>query len=175
MNIKFLNPFIEAGVEVIHKETGISFQRGDLRLEKTPYMSDDVTVIISLVGMVSGNVFYSTNLKSGMTLVSKMIGEPITDFDNLAQSGIAELGNVITGRASVKLAEAGYESTISPPALLLGKGAVLSTLDYFRLVVPLSGDEVSLTIHLALREDTSHNVATPSLAIPEKPNILEIK
>jgi CheY-specific phosphatase CheX len=33
----------------------------------------------------------------------------------LAQSGIAELANVITGRASVKLSQAGYEATISPP------------------------------------------------------------
>jgi chemotaxis protein CheX len=57
---------------------------------------------------------------------------------------VAELGNVITGRASVKLAEAGYEAVISPPTLLSGKGATISTLDFGRLVVPLNSECGSL-------------------------------
>lgn len=175
MNVKFLNPFIEAATEVIFKETGINFSRGDLGLEKSAYISDDTTVIISLVGGVTGNVFFSMDVKSAMTLASKMLGEPVTEFNNLAQSGIAELGNVITGRASVKLSTAGYESTISPPTLLYGKGATISTLDYPRLVVPFRVNDISFVIHLALREGNSHGLNTASLAVPERPNVQSMK
>jgi chemotaxis protein CheX len=52
----------------------------------------------------------------------------------------------------MKLAEAGYETNISTPSLIIGKGATLSTLEYPRLIVPLNTSIGSLTIHLALRE-----------------------
>lgn len=163
MNVKFLNPFVEAAYEVLQAETNIQMERGSLGLEKEPYRTDDVTVIISLIGRVEGNVFYSMNQQTAVNLASRMLGESLQELTHLAQSGIAELGNVITGRASVKLAEAGFESTISTPTLLMGRGSTISTLDYARLVVPLGSEYGSLVIHLALREGKQRNFKTTEL------------
>ncbi len=157
MNVKFLNPFVDAAYEVLLVETNQKIARGDLRLEKEPYHKYDITVIISLIGQVEGNVFYSMDQSTALQMASRILGEKMAEFNILAQSGIAELGNVITGRASVKLSQAGFESTISPPALLLGKGATISTLDYPRLVVPLQGECGYMYIHLALREGNVRN------------------
>jgi len=170
MNVKFLNPFIDAATEVISMETGVALQRGDLALEKSLYRTNDITVIIAMVGGVVGNVLYSLSFATGAALVSRMLGEKLEIFDALAQSGIAELGNVITGRASVKLAEAGFESTISPPAMVIGKDMMISTLDRPRLVVPFTSEYGPVIIHLALREGSP----TPSAAqipIPRSPEI----
>ena len=49
MNVKFLNPFVEAAHEVLQIETGYSMVRGELRLEKSLYVTDDVTVIIAII------------------------------------------------------------------------------------------------------------------------------
>ncbi|MCI0519184.1 MAG: chemotaxis protein CheX [Chloroflexi bacterium] len=171
MNVKFLNPFVDAAFEVLQVETNVNMTRGALGLEKEPYISDDVTVIISLIGQVEGNVLYSMSKDTAIKLASRIMGETMTVFTHLAQSGIAELGNVITGRASVKLSQAGFESTISPPTMLLGKGAVISTLDFARLVVPMEGDCGALMIHLALREGTRRFITTASLAVPDRPVI----
>jgi chemotaxis protein CheX len=169
MNVKFLNPFVESAFEVLQAEAGVQSTRGDLGLEKEPYITEDVTVIISLVGRVDGNVFYSMTQQTAIQLVSRVMGEPLEKFDVLAQSGIAELGNVITGRASVKLAAAGYEATISPPTLLLGKGATISTLDFPRLIVPMIGEWGQITIHLALREGTNQSFSAGSNPVaPQK-------
>jgi chemotaxis protein CheX len=168
MNVKFLNPFLEAVFEVLQTETGFEMKKGELKLEKGAYITDDILVIIALVGAVEGNVLYSLNKETAMTLVSKMLGETVTQFDSFAQSGIAELGNVITGKASVKLSHAGYESTISPPTLILGKGATISTLDYPRLIVPLEGECGPVTVHLALRENLSTQ-KTAQIPVPPKP------
>lgn len=160
MNVKFLNPFVDAAFEVIEVETGYKIARGELGLEKDAYVTDDITVIISLVGQVEGNVFYSMPSGTALALASRILGEDLPQFDALAQSGIAELANVITGRASIKLAESGFQSTMSPPTMLQGKGARISTLDYARLLVPLSGDCGNLAIHLALREAINPNFST---------------
>ena len=162
MNVKFLNPFVDAAYQVIQVETGLSVTRGDLILDKEPYTTDDLTVIISLVGQIIGNVIYSMNLATALSLASKMMGEQVKGLDPLAQSSIAELGNVITGRASMLLSGAGFESIISTPTLLQGKGAVISTLDFARLVVPLNTELGSVTIHLALRE-ANKSIAGPVL------------
>jgi chemotaxis protein CheX len=69
----------------------------------------------------------------------------------LAQSGIGELGNVITGRAGILLAEAGYPSNITPPALVVGKGTLVTTLDLNRLVFPLQTEQGPLEIHVVLK------------------------
>lgn len=171
MNVKFLNPFIEAAFEVLKAEAGVNPARGPLGLEQNEYKTDDITVILALVGAVEGTVYYGMSNETAMLLVSKMIGENITSFNSLAQSGIAELGNVITGRASVKLSVAGYEATISPPTLLLGKDATISTLDFARIVVPVMFDGAQINIHLALRDGKLHGQTTAQMAIPAKPDV----
>lgn len=170
MNVKFLNPFVEAAYEVLQSEAGVTIARGELSLEKNAYVTDDVTVIISLVGRVEGVVLYSMNEQTAVSLASRILGEPIADgFNGLAQSGVAELGNVITGRASVKLSEAGYEANISPPTLLTGRGATVSTLDFGRLVVPLNSECGSVVIHLALRNGINRGLSAAALPVPARP------
>jgi chemotaxis protein CheX len=171
MNVKFLNPFVEAAFEVLPAEAGVSLVRGELALDKHPYVTDDVTVILSLVGQVQGTVFYSMAATTALEVSSRMLGERLTQLDGLAQSGVAELGNVITGRASVKLAEAGYESTISPPTLLVGRGARISTLDFARLIVPLGSELGTVTIQLALRETAGRGLNTAALPVPARPGV----
>lgn len=167
MNVKFLNPFIDSAHDILRIEMHESVQRGDLRLESGLYYTDDATVIISLIGAVDGTVFYSMSKESAIQFASALMGEKFEVLNALAQSGIAELGNVITGQASMRLAEAGFESNISTPSLIIGKGASISTLEYPRLVVPLTTSIGSLSIHLSLRENSQVVLKTPQIAIPK--------
>lgn len=171
MNVKFLNPFVDAAYEVLKTETLNDVQRGDLRLDQGNYYTDDLTVILSIVGAVEGTVFYSMDEQTAIKIGSIIMGDTYDTLDYLIQSGIAELGNVITGRASMKLAEAGYEANISPPSLILGKGASISTLDYPRLVIPLTTVGGKVTVHIALRQGKNVQTKTPQIAIPRAPGL----
>lgn len=151
-NVKFMNPFVEAAAEVLEKEVGAKVERGTLSLQKSAMTSDEITVLLSLVGQVQGVVLYGLSIHTALQLVSKMMGQEFTEFDNLAQSGVAELGNVITGRATVKLSKEGFSSEISPPTLVQGEGIQISTLDFPRVVVQLKTEMGDITVHLALRE-----------------------
>lgn len=152
MDVKFLNPFIEAAFEVMKAELGVTAVRGNLSLQKTAMTTNDITVLIHLVGQVYGVVTYGMATQTGLNMVSKIMGQEFDDLDSLAQSGVAELGNVISGRATIKFSQAGYDSNISPPTLISGKNVKISTLDFSRVVVPLITDLGELEVHLALRE-----------------------
>jgi chemotaxis protein CheX len=153
VKVKFLNPFVDSACEILELELHEKVERGDLLLENGLYVTEDVTVILSLIGSVEGTVFYSMSKDLAVRTTSKLMGGTFNSLDDrLVQSGIAELGNVITGRASMKLAAAGYETNISTPSLIMGRGATISTLDHPRLIVPLITSMGTVTIHLALRE-----------------------
>jgi chemotaxis protein CheX len=149
--VEFVNPFIQAASEVLESELGSQAERGDLRMEKSAFTTDEVTAVVGVTGAVSGMVLYSMSEATALGIVSRVMGQPFKKLDALAQSGIGELGNVITGRAGVLLSEAGYPSNISPPALVVGKGTLVTTLDLNRLVFTLEMDLGSLEIQIVLQ------------------------
>lgn len=161
MDAKLLNPFIQAAVEVLKAEVGATISRGSLSLQKSALTSDDITVLINLIGDVYGVVMYGMNTTTGLDLVSKIMGQEFGEMDSLAQSGVAELGNVISGQATIRFSEAGYRSNISTPMVLNGNGIEISTLDFSRIVVPLETQYGIFTVHLALKEKASGE--TPNL------------
>lgn len=152
MNVEFLNPFVEAARDVFLAETKLEVTRGAIRLEASAFTADEVTVLISLVGEVRGVVLFGLSEATCLALVGRMMSQAFETLDPLAQSGIAELGNVITGRASVKLSEAGFASNISPPTLIRGSGVTLSTLEFKRISVPLINEIGEINVHLALEQ-----------------------
>jgi chemotaxis protein CheX len=96
-------------------------------------------------------VLYSMSKSTALGIVARLMGQHFEEFDALAQSGIGELGNVITGRAGVLLSEAGYPSNITPPALVVGKGTMVTTLDLNRLVFPLETEVGGLEVQVVLK------------------------
>lgn len=171
MKAQILNPFLEAIQEVLVKEVQAEISRGELSLVTESYTTDEITTLISMIGQVEGNVLFSMSTDTAKAVVTRMLGEPVEVFDELAQSGISELGNVIVGAASVRLARAGYQTNISPPALIQGEGAQLSTLDYPRLVVPLMTGVGMITVHLALKESTGAYQPGAQIQTPERPQV----
>jgi len=150
--VEFLNPFITSAAEVLRAEAGIEVKRGGVAMERASGTTDDVTTLISLVGDVEGMVLFSASESMCLGLVSSMMGEEFTEFNELAQSGIAELANVIAGRAATKLSQAGYTTNISVPTMIVGRGATITTLDFQRLVVSLDTEFGAMQVHLGLRE-----------------------
>lgn len=151
MKVEFVNPFIQAATEVLESELGGESQRGELRLQKSAVTTDEVTAIVCVTGTVAGLVLYSMNETTALAIVSRTMNQDFREFDALAQSGIGELGNVITGRAGVLLSQAGYPSNMTPPAVVVGKGTMVTTLDLSRLVLPLETAVGGLEVQIVLR------------------------
>lgn len=161
MSVDFLNPFLRAAKSVLSSEIGANVNRGAVTLENAAYTPQDVTVLLSVIGDIHGVVLYSMDIGMALAMISKMLGEEQVEFDELAQSGVAEMGNVITGIVTTYLAEAGYHCSISVPTLIIGKGTSLSTLGFKRMVIPLTTNIGHMSIHVALREGSSPGITHP--------------
>lgn len=152
MRVQLVNCYVAAAQDVLQKETGGAVTRAGLQLQQNPYTTEDVTAMVGVSGDLAGSLYLSMSEATALSLVSQMLGQPATIFDELAQSGIAELANVIGGTAGVALAEYGHTTTISPPLLLVGAGARLSSVEIQRLVVPLASACGQINVHVALRD-----------------------
>lgn len=152
MKVEFINPFVKAAIDVLRAEVSSDVQRGKLRLETSASSSHDVAVMIGLTGEAQGFVLYGMALETAKQIVGKMMGQEVEEFDALAQSGIAEMGNVITGLASRGLAETGFHCNITPPTLIIGQKTTIGTLDIPRIVLPIIATCGEIEISLALRE-----------------------
>src|ERR671933_216131 len=119
MRAEFINPFLQAATEVLESELGSIPCRGTIGLQRSAYTSDEVTAVVAVTGEVAGMVMFAMTDETARAIVSKIMGQEFPTFDALAQSGVAEMGNVITGRAAVLLAEAGFSSGPPPPLLVV--------------------------------------------------------
>ena len=151
MRAEFINPFLQAATEVLESELGSQVKRGSIGLQRSAYTSDEVTAVVAVTGDVAGMVLFAMTDGTARGIVSKMMGQDFEEFDALAQSGIAELGNVVTGRAAILLAEAGFPSELAPPMLLVGRNTLISTLDVQRLVIPIETEMGKVEIQVALK------------------------
>jgi chemotaxis protein CheX len=151
MRAEFINPFLQAATEVLESELGSPPVRGNIGLQRSAYTSDEVTAVVAVTGEVAGIVLFAMAETTARAIVAKMLGQDFPELDALAQSGIAEIGNVITGRAAVLLSEAGFPSDLAPPMLLIGRGTMISTLDVQRLVIPMETEFGNIEIQAALK------------------------
>ncbi|MBP7653780.1 chemotaxis protein CheX [Candidatus Dependentiae bacterium] len=153
MKAEFVNPFVESAVTVFKDMCGFSVSKGQLSIKKSNIDTLGVAPIIGVTGDVSGRVIYDMSIQTALKISSIMNGEELKEFDDLAQSTISELSNIITGNTISLLSSAGFHVDITPPTLFLGKDMHISKGEMLTLVVPLQTDAGEIFINVALKEN----------------------
>lgn len=140
--------------DVLNTETNGSAKRtGGLRMDNRSETSQDVTAIVGPMGNMRGTILLGIASEVASRLYAAMVGEHPGECDEMPGSALAELCNVITGQAAIRLAEGGRETRLTPPSIVTGKGTRLSTLSMPRLVIPITTTHGDLQIDIALSGD----------------------
>lgn len=151
MKVEYIQPFISAAIDVIKAELGMDATLGELAAEKNSSTTQEVTVLIGVTGQVEGIVLYGISKPMASEIVLLLTGERHPVFDDVVESAVAELGNVISGRALAHFEEQGVQCRISPPTVIVGRGTIISTVDIKRLLIPLNLPIGQLQVSVALR------------------------
>jgi chemotaxis protein CheX len=167
MKVEFINPFVVAGIDVLKTIIGSKPQQGQLAVRSATFTTQQLSIVIGITGGIEGQVVYGLSLVTATKIAAAMSLVPTMAFDEFASSAISELGNMISGHATTLLSEAGYDSAITPPALIRGADIEISTATP-GLVVPLYTDFGKIEINVALEESDKeigsdlHSKATAS-------------
>lgn len=153
LRAELINPFVEGAVVFFRHEMGIDISRNKPSIESCHSTPDDVTVLTGVTGDTEGIVLYSMSSRTAKNIASELIGSPVPLYDQLAESALAEMGNIITGQAATRLEQVGYTCKLTPPALITGEGTFISAVSLNMLVIPLVlGNLGHLSIYVSLRD-----------------------
>ncbi len=153
LRVEFINPFVQASFGVLERVLETAPEKGQLSMRPSVFTTQQCNVLMGVTGAAEGQVLYGMSLMTADRIASKMIGQPIKTFDQIAASAIAELGNMVTGNAMTLLAEAGFVCDISPPTIIRGGNVKISTLNIPALVIPICTEmgEIEMTVSLRSR------------------------
>ena len=149
MDAKLVNPFIDAFMTVLPQ---IGFQepaRAAMTVKDKMTQSLGVTIIVGFTKQIRGNVVYNMSEDTAKYIASTMMmGMPVENFDEMAQSAVSEMSNMLTANAATNLVAMGLEVDISTPSLSVGADfqVKISNEKYLTVTMDVSGHPVEIDI-----------------------------
>ena len=149
MDAKLVNPFVDAFVAVMPQMGVPEPVRTQMNVKSKNAVSLGVAVIVGVTKQLRGNIVYNMSEDTAKFIASTMMmGMPVADFDDMAQSAISEMSNMLTATAATNLTGMGLEVDISTPSLSIGPNFQVKISDstYLTVAMDLGGHLVELDI-----------------------------
>ncbi|MEE1361380.1 MAG: chemotaxis protein CheX [Selenomonadaceae bacterium] len=149
MGAKLVNPFIDAFTSVLPMMGFPTPSRKGMGLKSIVVDSLGVTIMVGFTRQLRGNVVYNMSEETAKHIASTMMmGMPVAALDEMAQSAICEMSNMLTATAATNLTALGYDVDISTPSLTVGSDfkVKISTEKYLTVTMDLAGHDVEINI-----------------------------
>ncbi|HCW53615.1 MAG TPA: chemotaxis protein CheX [Clostridium sp.] len=150
MDVKHINPVIES-FENIMPQLGLSnVSKGGVSLKGNFIESPGVVIIIGLIGDVKGNIIYGMSMDDAKKIASTMMmGMPVDEFNEMAQSAISELVNMLTANVATNFSRENINVDISTPTLIQGKFTANASTDKV-VCVTMNVNDIKIDANISL-------------------------
>lgn len=153
MKAEEANVFILSAAQVFRKELGVSLSRESLKRKETPVPSLPVSIVLGITGGMRGQVVYSMDHSVADEITHVMVPNKLpSERKKLTNSAVGEIGNMITGQASIALAGNERILHLTPPAVFTGKDLTVDFLEVPTVCLRLLSELGLLEINIGLME-----------------------
>lgn len=121
MKVEFINPFLEATINVLHTMANIKPTPGKPYIKTNHISKGDVTGIIGVAGDIKGSIAVSFMQDCVLNIISSMLGEKLEKVNDETKDAVGELTNMISGQARQEIAKLGYTLHAGIPTVVVGK------------------------------------------------------
>jgi len=153
MDIKYINPFLEATFSVLKQFGMADVKRGRLLKKEKMQVDLDITSVISTVGQVRGNIALSMSESTAKGIVSTMMmGMPVEAIDEIAISAIGEFTNMITGSAAVIFSQNELFVDATPPSVISAQDVffIISSVETLAIDIETPHGKIEMNIGLEM-------------------------
>ncbi|MGI2260512.1 chemotaxis protein CheX [Shewanella sp. GXUN23E] len=127
MNVQFINPFLDAFLNVISTMATINLTPGKPMLKHDEIAKGDVSGVIGMVGeQAKGSLSLTFEKRLALRVMHNMLGEAPDDIDEEVTDMVGELTNMVSGGAKRMLGELGFEFDMATPIVVAGKDHTIS-------------------------------------------------
>ncbi|MBL7180443.1 MAG: chemotaxis protein CheX [Pseudomonadota bacterium] len=151
MDVKMINPFINATLNVLETMAFVKAEAGKPYLKKNDVAQGDVSGVVGFTGEANGTVYVTFDEECILKIVSNMFGEEMTEINNEITDAVGELTNMISGQARKEIAEIGKVFHGAIPTVVTGKNhKVISMVKGPKIAIPFKTDAGSFTIEVCI-------------------------
>lgn len=156
MDVRHINPFIIAAVNVIRQNTGLHVAKENIFVQKGKFIPSGTGMYLNITGGIDGRIVYEFSKGVAVKLSQKMVEQNIDmqlsaiEFKKMLNAAILELGNQIAGKAITLLEENGVNCSISAPRFFIGQDMQLIHPHMRTIVLNLRTDAGPMSINIAM-------------------------
>ena len=149
MDVRLVNPFINATINVLETMAFISVNPGKPYLKRDSVAVGDVSGIMGLTGVANGTISVTFEERCILTIVSNMFGETMDELNNEIADAVGELTNMISGQARRELEEMGRVFKAAIPSVVTGKKhSIIHYTEGPKIAIPFNTDSGDFTIEV---------------------------
>ena len=145
-----VNPFILSVCKVVKDVCKMDLKIGKPGVKKEEYPDDASIIELGIVGGLSGKVILNMEHPAALEIISKMMMQPVNTIDEIGQSAISELGNMIAGNAATVFANNNILIDITPPGNY--DGSSYQGQGNQMLSIPFCSDAGSISVDIFIAE-----------------------
>ncbi|APH14933.1 cheC-like family protein [Clostridium sporogenes] len=152
MDAKYINPFIDSFYNILPQIGFSNVTRGDVTV-KNSVESLGILINLGIVGDIKGNIVYNIEGENGKKIASKMMmGLPVEELNEMAQSALSELSNMLTANASINFSNIGVNVNISTPTLMYGQDIKIKLNTDKILNIKIVADDIPIDVNVAFEK-----------------------
>lgn len=124
IKVEYVNPFISSTVNTFTTMLGLNPTKKAISVKEDFNSTTDISGVIGMSGNASGNVVLGFPKRLALKAVQRLLGlsDDVKCIDSDVTDAIGELANMIAGGAKKQLNEFGFNITITPPNIVVGRG-----------------------------------------------------
>lgn len=154
MKAEYANIFITSAVHVFKKELNITLTRQSLVKKSAPIPGLPICIVLGITGDIKGQVVYSIDRSFAQDITHSMLPNKLPhELRQYINSAAGEIGNMITGQASIALAGQDKVIQLTPPSVLTGTEIVVDFLQIPTICLRLISELGTLEINIAITEE----------------------
>lgn len=154
MDAKLVNPIIDAFMDVMPQMGFPMPKRLRVYLQDRNVISNGVTLTVGFTRQMHGKVVYNMTADTARYIASTMMfGVPVTNFNDMAQSALREMSNMLTAHAAMGFSKMGVDVDITTPELSIEEDQTIKISDAHYLTVEMEVGGNRIDIALAVDRD----------------------
>ena len=154
MDVNYINPILSSFVNVMPQLGLANVEKKGRSLKGRFIESPGVMIIVGIIGDIKGNVIYGISLNDAKKIASTMMmGMPVENFDELAQSAISELTNMLTANVATNFSNDNIIINISTPTLIHGQFTANSSSDKV-VCVEMGVNDMVIEVNISMEKNT---------------------
>jgi len=141
MEAIYVNPILSACSSILKTLLFEDIKLGELKLIKNHHLDGSLVIMIWMTGDFDGRFIFSMSRRTAAKIASIMMGQEVTELDEISKSAIAEMSSMILGRSGILYAKKNINVNISYPTMVEGDSIN---------IVPLKGKNAGRILKIPL-------------------------